>query len=97
MDKKFNRMGSSLSSFFTAASAFGFPQGFVCNGNSMFHVNKGVVGVRSDGAKNTVLQRLKVSNVVNFGSIGSTVCNSPALGYTGHPKDIYPGGIYGGA
>eukprot|EP00121_Abeoforma_whisleri_P004757 Awhi_evm1s4304 len=87
----------TLAVMFEKTTSFGMPGRFVCNGDTMFHVNKGVAAVRIDGIKNMKVENLTIAVVENAGSIGTTICNHPMMGYTMHPKDSYPGGIYGGA
>jgi hypothetical protein len=64
-----------------------------CNGDSMFHVNKGVIGLRVDGANTLSLSDCSISNIENVGESGSLLCgayeqshpaqNSTLVGYTG--------------
>ena len=42
-----------------------------CNGDSMFHVVKGTIGIRIDGANNLCMLDCGVSNVLNTGLLGS--------------------------
>ena len=68
------------------------PSDYLCNGDTMFHVNKGVVGFKMDGAKNVVLKHTSVENLENLGDVGS------ALGgdyEKSHPDATLAG--YGGA
>lgn len=64
--------------------------GFVCNADTMFHVNKGVIGLRIDGASAVSLDNVEIENVTNAGAMGHTECIM-------HSKDHVPGGEYGGA
>ena len=65
-----------------------------CNGDSMFHVNKGVMGYRIDGASTICLNNCSATNIENIGAKGSELCGAytashPAtvgtkcIGYTG--------------
>lgn len=65
-----------------------------CNGDSMFHVNKGVIGYRIDGASTLCISNCSANNIENIGQSGSNLCGSyitshPAtegthcVGYTG--------------
>ena len=47
------------------------PGDYLCNGDTMFHVNKGVVGFKMDGAKNVVLRHTSAENLENLGDVGS--------------------------
>ena len=48
--------------------------GIFCNGDTMFHANKGVIGLKLDASQNVVVENTLVSNVVNNGKLGSTLC-----------------------
>lgn len=65
----------------------------LCNGDCMFHVNKGVMGLRIDGASDWSLQNLTISNIKNTGKEGSLYAGhylkshplqQKALGYNGN-------------
>jgi hypothetical protein len=43
---------------------------YVRNGDTMFHVNKGVVSVRVDGARNVCLSRVRITDSCNTGKPG---------------------------
>ncbi len=65
---------------------------FLCNGDSMFHVNKGVIAFKMDAVKNIVMRNTSATNVVNMGKQGALVCGN----YTkSHPAATLEG--YGGA
>ncbi|MFL0801975.1 MAG: right-handed parallel beta-helix repeat-containing protein [Agarilytica sp.] len=65
---------------------------FLCNGDSMFHVNKGVIAFKMDAVKNIVMRNTSATNVVNMGKQGALVCGD----YTkSHPAATLEG--YGGA
>lgn len=49
-------------------------QNRLCNADSMFHVNKGVVGFKIDAAAGVELLRTTASNVVNLSEMGSNAC-----------------------
>ena len=68
------------------------PEDFLCNGDTMFHVNKGVVGFKMDGAKNVLLKNTSAENLENFGDLGSYICGDYEKS---HPDATLPG--YGGA
>lgn len=68
------------------------PNGYLCNGDTMFHVNKGVIGFKIDGAKNVVLQNTSARNLENIGDVGSEFCGMYEIS---HPNATLPG--YGGA
>jgi hypothetical protein len=44
----------------------------VCNGDAMFHVQKGVHGIRIDGVINTHLENVHIEKVSNVGRLGAT-------------------------
>lgn len=65
-----------------------------CNGDSMFHVNKGVMGYRIDGASTLCMVNCAANNIENIGHKGSLLCGSyiashnntigtNCIGYTG--------------
>lgn len=66
--------------------------GFICNGDQMFHVNKGVIGFKLDGAIRVVVKNSKVKNISNIGKAGSTICGNYERS---HPAATLQG--YGGA
>lgn len=66
--------------------------GMLCNGDAMFHVNKGVVGFRLDGARNIDMYDTSARNVENLGNYGSMSCGQ--YDYS-HPEATLEG--YGGA
>lgn len=69
----------------------------ICNGDTMFHVNKGVIGVRLDGIRKCTMTNCSLTNVSNLGNKGSTLGGnyvstipgqtSEMIGYTG--SDTY--------
>lgn len=75
---------------------------YACNGDSMFHVNKGVFGIRIDTARNVLLDNVQVggddgtvaSAVANLGSAGSPACGEYRLSKS-HPAQTQLG--YNGA
>jgi hypothetical protein len=69
-------------------------QRFLCNGDSMFHVNKGVIAFKIDGAKNVHLQNTSAHNLTNQSGPGSEICGDYSHGKS-HPAATLPG--YGGA
>ena len=46
----------------------------VCNGDSMHHVNKGVMGLRIDGAVTIDISKLSINNIQNISEPGSLLC-----------------------
>lgn len=44
---------------------------YKCNGDSMFHVNKGAIGYRFDGVDNLNMYKCKLDNLVNYGRLGN--------------------------
>lgn len=67
---------------------------FLCNGDSMFHVNKGVIAFKIDGAKNVVMRKTSANDILNMGSEGSNLCGDYSSDKS-HPAATLPG--YGGA
>ncbi|MGD8363724.1 MAG: hypothetical protein PVI36_02335 [Desulfobacterales bacterium] len=65
---------------------------YFCNGDSMFHVNKGVIGFKMDAAENVMLNRTSAQVIENIGNAGSDVCGPYDKS---HPKATLIG--YGGA
>ena len=73
--------GSSLSSELLswAQGLSTFPSScsdFVCNGDVMFHSNKGVVGLRMDGIEDAIIVDLSVSNLTNESPLVCAACGS---------------------
>lgn len=68
------------------------PSKYLCNGDTMFHVNKGVIGFKMDGAHDVRLVNTSVHRLRNFGQAGSTLCGNYNFS---HPQATLPG--YGGA
>ena len=65
---------------------------YFCNGDTMFHVNKGVIGFKMDAAKNVLLCNTSAENLENLGEVGSALCGNYEKS---HPDATLPG--YGGA
>lgn len=73
-------------------SLFPSAEDYFCNGDSMFHVNKGVIAFKIDGAKNVDMRNTSASHIENWGAVGSDLCGE----YTrSHPAATLEG--YGGA
>lgn len=56
-----------------------------CNGDSMFHVNKGVMGWRIDGASGMYMVNCAANSIESTGEIGSNLCGSYI---TSHPDTV---------
>ena len=67
---------------------------WLCNGDSMFHVNKGAIGFKIDSVQNVSMVNTRVSGISNLGEQGSTLCGDYSSGVS-HPLATLPG--YGGA
>lgn len=67
---------------------------YLCNGDSMFHVNKGVIGFKMDAATDVRLVNTSVRRIENLGVAGSDICGDYVEGKS-HPKQTLNG--YGGA
>lgn len=66
---------------------------FLCNGDSMFHVNKGAIAFKMDAVQGVTLENTSVSGLVNLGATGSMDCGNYAGGFS-HPAatlDSYGG------
>lgn len=68
------------------------PSDYLCNGDTMFHVNKGVIGFKMDGANRVRLRDTSVRNLENLGEEGSALCGDYVKS---HPAATLEG--YGGA
>ena len=67
---------------------------YLCNGDSMFHVNKGVIAFKMDAALNVKLINTSVSGLENLGAEGSSLCGDYLNGKS-HPDATLNG--YGGS
>lgn len=67
---------------------------FFCNGDSMFHVDKGAIAFKMDAASRVRLVNTQVDGLVNLGAAGSLVCGDD-FETLSHPLATLPG--YGGA
>ena len=67
---------------------------YLCNGDSMFHVNKGVIGFKIDAASVALLYDTSVNGLRNSGTTGSSECGDYSDGLS-HPAATLPG--YGGS
>jgi hypothetical protein len=67
---------------------------YLCNGDSMFHVNKGVIAFKMDAAQNVRLTNTGVSGLENLGAEGTGLCGD-YLGGKSHPDATLNG--YGGS
>ena len=47
---------------------------YVCNGDGMFHVNKGVIGYKLDSVKHLIVKHCALENAINEGELGSELC-----------------------
>ena len=64
-------------------------------GDSMFHVNKGVFGLRADGVRGLVLEQVTVCDLENRGAVGSSATGpwfGPARGHPLQNDDVGYGG-----
>jgi hypothetical protein len=67
---------------------------YYCNGDSMFHVNKGVIAFKMDAAENVRLEDTSVDGLVNLGVEGSTLCGDYLHGFSHPLANLYG---YGGS
>ena len=65
---------------------------YKCNGDSMFHVNKGAIGYRLDGIEGFIMSKSSISKLENLGKLGNEVYCGPYK-YS-HDNQKEPG--YGG-
>ena len=79
--------GSDLSTYLSKYDLF-------CNGDTMFHVNKGFIAMKLDAASSVTVREISMKNITNYGKKGSTIChyNSQSIS---HPLQTTPG--YNGA
>lgn len=68
--------------------------GYLCNADSMFHVNKGAIAFKMDAATGVTLTNTHVDGLTNVGPAGSDLCGDYLDGVS-HPKAALNG--YGGA
>lgn len=66
---------------------------YKCNGDSMFHVNKGAIGYRFDGVDNLTMVKCSLKNLANYGRMGNESLGGAYV--TSHDQQKRPG--YGGA
>jgi hypothetical protein len=76
--------------------------GYLRNGDTMFHVNKGVLGLRIDGTRDLCAEHVRIDNVTNIGSSGSVTrlpgeADDAAAAYVGASDGGHPqqGAQYG--
>jgi len=67
---------------------------YLCNGDSMFHVDKGVIAFKMDAAQQVRLTNTSVTGLENLGAEGSSLCGD-YLGGKSHPGATLNG--YGGS
>lgn len=79
---------------FEALSSIIVGNGYLCNGDSMFHVNKGVIGFKMDAGEDITMVDTSANDLYNIGKVGSTLCGDYSETIS-HPKANLPG--YGGA
>merc|ERR1719410_1007149 len=68
---------SKLSDWAQDSTANPFPShcaDFVCNGDIMFHTNKGIMGARIDGIEDAKISDLTISDLVNESPLVSSTC-----------------------
>ena len=67
------------------------PSDYLCNGDTMFHVNKGVIGFKIDGAVGVEMNRTSAKNLVNVGAEGTSLCGDYAKSHPGAALEGYGG------
>eukprot|EP00586_Coscinodiscus_wailesii_P016843 CAMPEP_0172505450 /NCGR_PEP_ID=MMETSP1066-20121228/186623_1 /TAXON_ID=671091 /ORGANISM="Coscinodiscus wailesii, Strain CCMP2513" /LENGTH=709 /DNA_ID=CAMNT_0013282057 /DNA_START=35 /DNA_END=2164 /DNA_ORIENTATION=+ len=65
--------------------------GYVCNGDSMYHVNKGIVGFKIDNSDLVRVNRAVVKKMVNHGRPGSNLCGEYDVSHKGATQVGYGG------
>lgn len=65
--------------------------GFLCNGDQMFHSNKGVVGFKLDGGSGIWASKIRVKKILNTGKAGSDLCGAYTLSHPGATLEGYGG------
>eukprot|EP00755_Sulcionema_specki_P035672 Sspe_Gene.2484::Locus_823_Transcript_2_2_Confidence_0.667_Length_2008::g.2484::m.2484 len=69
--------------------------GVVCNTDTMFHVNKGVVGFKMDAGHHVTMRNVEASNLINFGAKGNSKLCAYSATDKSHPAATLDG--YNGA
>lgn len=59
-----------------------------CNGDTMFHVNKGAMGIRIDGVNGSIINNVTISNILNKGVRGSHIKGSYIKGHPAQGKMV---------
>lgn len=68
---------------------------YLPNGDSMFHVLKGVLGIRCDGVSKLLISNVSVAHVRNRGAIGTTLSGEYFGSGLGHPNQNDDSGFGG--
>ena len=68
--------------------------GTYCNGDVMFHVDKGLIAMKIDAASSVTVRDVRITNITNYGYPGSLLCNYNWETFS-HPNQTTPG--FGGA
>mmetsp|Transcript_8184 Transcript_8184/g.34380 ORF Transcript_8184/g.34380 Transcript_8184/m.34380 type:complete len:676 (+) Transcript_8184:38-2065(+) len=64
---------------------------WVCNGDAMFHVNKGYVGMKMDASEQTTIRNVHIRGMQNLNPVlGSDVCDYTSTTFS-HPDATMPG------
>lgn len=70
---------------------------FVCNVDTMFHLDKGTFGVRVDGTKCLQVHNVSIENVTNYGYMGNDVlCGNYAVSPSFQTRPGYRGALTNG-
>jgi len=66
---------------------------YLCGGDALFHLNKGVFGLRLDGAMRSELNQVSVSNISNTGGAQHSICAESVLRgkHPGSTEELYQG------
>jgi hypothetical protein len=73
------------------ASLVPSPDHYLCNGDTMFHVNKGVIGFKMDGAVGVRMIRTSAHGLQNLGAQGASLCGNYVRSHPGATLEGYGG------
>ena len=59
---------------------------YICNGDSMHHLNKGVFGIKIDGGSNITISNVQIKNINNESRLGSTIAGPYIYSHKGQSK-----------
>lgn len=62
---------------------------YVCNGDSMHHLNKGTFGIKMDGGNNIRINNVIVKNINNESNLGSNICGPYETSHKAQSNSTY--------